>query len=306
MLHNLLRTLPVSQKRDWHACLPQVLYCYNTTPHQSTGESPFLLMFGQEPRLPLDFLLGRVESPVGGSVHEWVQEHHARLQVAFDGAREHLKHAADRRRQTHDTQVKHRPLKEGQLVFLRDFTARGPYKTRDRWSSVKYEVLRAPKDGGSVYTIVPLDDQTKVRQVHRTMLKPVVGVVPPDHISPHNLPPVEKGLSEDSGPFDYDLFVCEQQPLVVASALPSGRLLPQTPSQELGPPSEPAASIEPSTSLAVPSTSCADPMALRHSKRPIAGQHTNVHHLPRPAGDIHPGGSSASLSTVSALFRPWN
>uniref|UniRef100_A0A3B5RCP4 Integrase catalytic domain-containing protein n=1 Tax=Xiphophorus maculatus TaxID=8083 RepID=A0A3B5RCP4_XIPMA len=219
-LHNLLRTLPVSRKRDWHACLPQVLYCYNTTPHQSTGESPFLLMFGQEPRLPLDFLLGRVESPVGGSIHEWVQEHQARLQVAFDGAREHLKHAADRRRQAHDTQVKHLPLKEGQLVFLRDFTARGPHKTRDRWSSVKYKVLRAPKGGGSVYTIVPLDDQTKVRQVHRTMLKSVVGVVPPDHTPPHNLPPVEKGLTEDNGPFDYDLFVCEQQPLVVASALP--------------------------------------------------------------------------------------
>uniref|UniRef100_A0A8P4KAG8 Gypsy retrotransposon integrase-like protein 1 n=1 Tax=Dicentrarchus labrax TaxID=13489 RepID=A0A8P4KAG8_DICLA len=31
-LHNLLRTLPVSRKRDWHVCLPQVLYCYNTTP----------------------------------------------------------------------------------------------------------------------------------------------------------------------------------------------------------------------------------------------------------------------------------
>ena len=59
-LHDLLRTLPVSWKRDWSSCLPQVLYAYNTTPHQATGESPFLLMFGQEPRLPVDFLLGRV------------------------------------------------------------------------------------------------------------------------------------------------------------------------------------------------------------------------------------------------------
>lgn len=50
-LHNLLRTLPVSRKRDWNSCLPQVLYCYNTT-----GESPFFPMFGQEPRLPVDFL----------------------------------------------------------------------------------------------------------------------------------------------------------------------------------------------------------------------------------------------------------
>lgn len=40
-LHNLLRTLPVSRKRDWHTCLPQLLFSYNTTPYQSSGESPF-------------------------------------------------------------------------------------------------------------------------------------------------------------------------------------------------------------------------------------------------------------------------
>ena len=99
-------------------------------------------MFGQEPRLPIDFLLGRVESPVGGSVHEWVQEHQARLQVAFEGAQECLKHAADRRKRVHDQHVKDQPLQEGQLVYLRDLSARGPQKTRDWWSSVRYRVLK--------------------------------------------------------------------------------------------------------------------------------------------------------------------
>lgn len=55
----LLRTLPPSRKRDWASVLPQVLFCYNATPHQNTGESPFYLIFGQEPLLPVDFLLGR-------------------------------------------------------------------------------------------------------------------------------------------------------------------------------------------------------------------------------------------------------
>ena len=43
-LHNLLLTLPASRKRDWASCLPQVLFCCNTTPHQSNGEAPFYLM----------------------------------------------------------------------------------------------------------------------------------------------------------------------------------------------------------------------------------------------------------------------
>lgn len=206
-LHNLLRTLPVSRKRDWHVCLPHVLYCYNTTPHQSTGESPFFLMFGQEPRLPIDFLLGRVDSPVGGTVHDWVQEHQARLQIAFEGARERLQQAAERRKRAHDKQVQDLPLSEGQLVFLRDFGARGPHKTRDSWSSVQYRVLKVPKEGGTVYTVAPTDDETKVRQVHRTMLKAVLGVNPHSHVSLDNLPSVVEPTFRERCPLEYDLFV---------------------------------------------------------------------------------------------------
>lgn len=57
-------------------------------------------MFGQEPRLPVDFLLGRVQDPVPGEVQDWVPEHHARLRVAFEGARERLSAAAGRRKET--------------------------------------------------------------------------------------------------------------------------------------------------------------------------------------------------------------
>ncbi len=40
MLHNLLRTLPSSRKEAWVSALPQLLFCYNTTPHQVTGSPP--------------------------------------------------------------------------------------------------------------------------------------------------------------------------------------------------------------------------------------------------------------------------
>ena len=47
-------------------------------------------MFGQEPRLPVDFLLGRVPDQVGGAVHEWIQENQTKFQIAFQGAQERL------------------------------------------------------------------------------------------------------------------------------------------------------------------------------------------------------------------------
>lgn len=207
------------------------------TPHQSTGESPFFLMFGQEPRLPIDFLLGRVESPVSGSIHEWVQERMAPLQVAFEGARECLKHAANRRKRVHDQQVRDLPLPEGQLVYLRDFSTRGPQKTQNRWSSVKYRVLWMPQKGGSVYSIVPVDNETK------------------DQPRPKHLHPA------------------------------------------LGPSSCPPS----------PTSTDSSSMGLCRTTRQTAGQHSNVHCFPWPAGDVPVANPSASVShSVSALFRPWS
>ncbi|KAL0152450.1 hypothetical protein M9458_052173, partial [Cirrhinus mrigala] len=204
-LHDLLRTLPLSKKGDWPLCLPQALFAYNTTPHQATGESPHFLMFGQEPRLPVDFLLGRVQEPFAGSVHRWILEQQDRLQVAFKGARERLGVAADRRKARHDLQVKEAPLKEGQLVYLRDYSVRGRCKIQDLWSSVVYQVLRAPKEGGPVYTIAPTTDLSKVKQVHRSLLKALIGQDPPlelpDPLVIEPLQPLEEEHDEE------DLFV---------------------------------------------------------------------------------------------------
>lgn len=45
-LHGLLQTLPPAKKLDWPHYLLPIIFSYNTTTHQTTGESPYLLMFG--------------------------------------------------------------------------------------------------------------------------------------------------------------------------------------------------------------------------------------------------------------------
>ena len=316
-LHNLLLALPASRKRDWHSCLPQVLYSYNTTPHQSTGESPFYLMFGQEPRLPVDFLLGRVSDPVGGEVHEWIQEHQNRLQLAIDGARERLKVAAERRR-NHDNHVQDDPLKVGQLVWLRDHSARGRHKIQDLWGPVVYRVVKAPREGGPVYTIAPMDDQTKVRQVHRTLLKAVAGAAPQGSALPPCPPPLDRPRSEDELPFDGDLFMLGPETPVAAPARTAvvtqttpRLLLPPPDSAGSESPSAPSTAVAdpPSVSLAVPSASYDGESEVRRSARSTAGQHTNLYHLPRPVGNLASGAANPPgpvSNAVTALFRPWS
>lgn len=244
--------------------------------------------------------------------------------MAFEGAKERLQQAADRRQRAHDQHVKNLPIGEGQLVFLRDFSARGPHKTRDRWSSVKYQVLRAPDQGGSVYTIGPVDDLTKVRRVHRSMLKAVVGVDSPGRASSHNSPSVEEPPVEDECSFQYDLLILGHESPEVPSAMPTPRLVTMThPTiRFLVPPpnSDPAgcgpssaSPEEASTSLAVPLVGHAgsDHMAPRRTPRSTAGHHSNVYHLPLPARNPQVANPSVSVSVsvsngVSALFRPWS
>lgn len=310
-LHNLLRTLPVTRKRDWTACLPQVLYCYNTTPHQATGESPFLLMFGREPTLPVDFLLGRVQDPVPGTVHDWMIEHQTRLRLAFEGAKERLTMAANRRKEQHDQRVREAPLQVGQLVYLRDHSARGRHKIQDIWSSVVYQVLKAPDQGGAVYTIAPQDNLQKLRTVHRDSLK---AQIPCAFSAPLDRPPMASaaGTPEEDPQSEEDFLLLSSEaaplhptpnpgtppdraPVVSGGATPQEDILSLSPGEASGSPEPcsddrsmvpqgpPALAAAPRLNSPVAGESTVVPLSpvLRRTTRCTAGHHSNPHHLPK-------------------------
>ena len=57
-LLNMLGTMSEKQKSDWKSHVPTLTHAYNATMHESTGFSPFFLMFGRHPRLAIDAFLG--------------------------------------------------------------------------------------------------------------------------------------------------------------------------------------------------------------------------------------------------------
>lgn len=278
-LHDLLRTLPPDKKKRWPQYISQLTYAYNTTAHQSTGVSPYFLMFGRQPQLPVDFLLGSSgEEPSGGSVEDWINEHQHNMKEAYGQVRERLQERLERRNLKHDVGIQDVGFREGELVYLKNHQVRGRNKIQDAWNPCMFRVVRCPGGLGTVYSVVPIDQDGPVKQVHRSEMRAVGAGAVPETVARMSDSEEADELCEsveseneslcvlledhdvyDSDHEDYDI---NDSP---ASSRTSGSSL-SSPGLE-----EPSFTIE-----------RGEPY-YRRTNRATAGQHPNPHHLPQSA-----------------------
>lgn len=151
--------------------LPELVYAYNTTEHQSTGYSPYFLMFGRAPVVPLDVWLGQDRDDFQGSVHEWVEEHQRRLGQAYSQARKNLEQAAEARKRYAGSPVCENPLQPGQLVYVRNRQFSGRHKIQHVWLPTLHRVIAQLDSNRPVYSVVPVDFSKPQRNLHRNELR---------------------------------------------------------------------------------------------------------------------------------------
>ena len=117
------------QKIDWKKHVKALVHAYNCTVNDSTGYSPFFLMFGRHPRLPLDVKFGlqtQGQQPVSHS--EYVKQLRDRLLEAYDIATRHSTQAQQNQKKLYDLHRRGATLQVGDRVLVRRMAFPGKHK----------------------------------------------------------------------------------------------------------------------------------------------------------------------------------
>ena len=83
-LHDLLKTLPKSQKPNWPAHLNALVFAYNAMPNSTTRLQPYPLMFGCKAQTSCDnwLSLNNYDSDESVSKSSWLQKHQKLMKAA--------------------------------------------------------------------------------------------------------------------------------------------------------------------------------------------------------------------------------
>ena len=171
-LCNMLGTLSDEEKSDWKSHLGCMTHAYNCTKHASTTYSPYYLMFGRHPRLPIDVAFG-LHKP------RYIQKLRRRLNYAHKKASKYPSEQAQKYKTSYDKSVKGPQLQVNDLVLVKIVAHKARHKIQDKWESEEYIVIEQPIPGTPVYRVRPVTG-TKVRTLHRNLLLPLGVKYQPD------------------------------------------------------------------------------------------------------------------------------
>ena len=119
-LWRMIGKLDPELRWKWPAHLGSVLIAYNATQSLVTGFSPYYLMFGRRPRLPIDLLFPtHREHNLTHTIDEYVETLYRRLQQSVELAQDSALKEALRQKRLYDRKVGAIELRPGDGVLVK-------------------------------------------------------------------------------------------------------------------------------------------------------------------------------------------
>lgn len=172
-LLGMLRTLEESQKSRWKEHLNKVVHAYNSTVHEATGFSPFFLLFGREPTLPVDLMFPKKGGERNQSQTDYAEKWREVMHEAYAIARQNMKKSARRGQKNYNQRTWSSVLEPGDHVLVRNLTPRGGTgKLRSHWEDMIHVVKGRKCPDSPVYVIEPSQGTGRRRVLHRNLLLP--------------------------------------------------------------------------------------------------------------------------------------
>ena len=154
-LLSMLGTLEPGDKAKWQQWVPTLTHAYNCTRCESTGFSPYYLMFGRMPRLPIDIEYGVTQPElIERSRQNYARKLRAHLNWAFQVAKDTNEKESKRQKLYYDRKMRCQKLVVGDFVLVKETSSSGNYKINDKWELNPYTVVEHMKDNKGQFTPV--------------------------------------------------------------------------------------------------------------------------------------------------------
>lgn len=180
-LLGMLGTLKDTEKHHWRDFVKPLTHAYNCTKNDVTGYSPYELMFGRQPRLPIDIAFGLPQPNKPHLTHsQYVKQLKSYLEQSYVIAIKNSQKVAEKNKKRFDKIIRESTLDVGDRVLVRNLRLREKHKLADKWEQTVYIVTKQ-MENLPVYTVKPEKGDGPNRTLHRDLLLPCGFLSPIEH-----------------------------------------------------------------------------------------------------------------------------